>query len=73
MLLVSVAGLDVIVVPEAEAYAANALGAGEAVLLPAGYPRVAGALRARGLEVLPVPMSEFAKADGGVTCLSLVW
>jgi N-dimethylarginine dimethylaminohydrolase len=30
-------------------------------------------LRARGFAVLPVPISEFAKADGGVTCLSLVW
>jgi N-dimethylarginine dimethylaminohydrolase len=30
-------------------------------------------LRACGFTVLPVPMSEFAKADGRVTCLSLVW
>ena len=30
-------------------------------------------LRANGFTLLPVPVSEFAKADGGVTCLSLVW
>lgn len=67
------AGIDVLIVPREEAYAANALGVGDRVILPAGYPRVAAMLRGRGFEVLPVPTSEFAKADGGVTCLSLVW
>ena len=67
------AGLDVIIAPHEEAYAVNALGLGESVLVPAGYPRVAAALQGRGFTVLPVPVSEFAKADGGVTCLSLVW
>jgi dimethylargininase len=67
------AGLDVIVAPPEEAYAVNALGIGENVIMPACYPRVSAALQARGFTVLPVPVSEFAKADGGVTCLSLVW
>ena len=67
------AGLDVIVAPPEEVYAVNALGLGENVVVPAGYPRVAAALRARGFNVLPVPVSEFAKADGGVTCLALAW
>jgi dimethylargininase len=67
------AGLDGIVAPPEEAYAVNVLGLGDSVLVPAGYPRVAAALRARGFTVLPVPVSEFAKADGGVTCLALVW
>jgi dimethylargininase len=66
-------GMDVIVAPAEEAYAVNVLGLGESVIVPAGYPRVAAALRARGFTVLPVPVSEFAKADGGVTCLALVW
>ncbi len=67
------AGLDVLAVPAEEAYAADALGIGDYVILPAGYPRVAAMLRACGFTILPVPVSEFAKADGGVTCLSLVW
>jgi dimethylargininase len=67
------ADLDVLHVPPEEAYAANSLGIGEHVIVPAGYPRVAAMLAARGLDVLTVPTSEFAKADGGVTCLSLVW
>ncbi len=66
-------GLDVIRVPSDEAYAANALGVGESVILAAGYPRTAALIQARGFEVLPVPLSEFAKADGGVTCLSLLF
>jgi dimethylargininase len=66
-------GLDVIRVSAAEAYAANALGVGEAVLLPAGYPHTAAQIRERGFRVLSVSLSEFAKADGGATCLSLLF
>jgi dimethylargininase len=66
------AGLDVLIVPPEEAYAANTLGIGDYAIVPAGYPRVDAMLRAAGFTVLPVPVSEFAKADGGVTCLSLV-
>jgi dimethylargininase len=65
------AGLEIIHVPSWEAPAANALAIGEHVILPVGYPRIAVAIRERGFEVLSVPLSEFAKADGGATCLSL--
>lgn len=67
------AGLEVLRVPSDEAYAANSLGIGRHVIVPAGHPRTAARLTAHGFTVLPVPMSEFARADGGVTCLSLVW
>ena len=67
------AGLSVLVVPPKESYAANVLAAGYRVIVPAGFPGVAVQLRERGFTVLPVPMSEFAKADGGVTCLALAW
>ncbi|MGQ9594055.1 MAG: dimethylarginine dimethylaminohydrolase family protein [Anaerolineae bacterium] len=66
-------GLDVIFVPPEEAYAANCLAVGDWAILPEGYPRVRAALEERGFRVLPVPMSEFQRADGGVTCLSLLW
>ncbi|MFQ5674078.1 MAG: dimethylarginine dimethylaminohydrolase family protein [Nitrospinales bacterium] len=55
-----------------ETYAANCLAIGNHAILPEGYPRVAQQIEALGLTVLPVPMSEFEKADGGVTCLSLI-
>lgn len=65
------AGLDVIRVPPAEACASNALAVGETVILPDGHPRTAAKIRSLGLQVLPVSLSEFAKADGGVTSLTL--
>lgn len=65
------AGLDVIIVPPGEALAANVLAVGNHVILPTGHPHTGSQVGARGFEILPVPLSEFAKADGGATCLSL--
>jgi dimethylargininase len=67
------AGMEVLVVPDEEAYACNVLGLGEYVIAPAGYERTLRLLETNGFKVLPVPVGEFTKADGGVTCLSLVW
>jgi dimethylargininase len=67
------AGMNVLVVPDDEAYACNCLGLGEWVVAPAGYERTRALLEGAGFRVLPVPVGEFAKADGGVTCLSLLW
>lgn len=69
----ALAGFEVLRVPVDEAYACNVLGIGGKVIVPAGYPKTAALLRSHGFEVLPVPTTEFAKADGGVTCLALVW
>jgi dimethylargininase len=63
---------DVLVAPVDEAYAVNSLAIGDKVVMPAGYRLTADLLRGRGFEVLPVPMSAFEMADGGVTCLSLL-
>jgi dimethylargininase len=67
------AGFPVLRVPADEGYACNALGIDDKAILPAGYPKTAAMLKAHGYDVLLVPTTEFAKADGGVTCLSLVW
>jgi dimethylargininase len=67
------ARMRVLRVPPAEVYAVNTLAIDDRVIVPAGYPQAAALLRANGFRLLPVPVSEFAKADGGVTCLSLVW
>lgn len=67
------AGLEVVQVPAGEEAAANALGLGEHVVMPAGFGRTAAFIRDRGFQVLPVDLSEFAKADAGATCLSLVF
>ena len=62
---------DVIRVPPEEGYAANCVRVNDCVLVPAGYPGIAAALTDRGLEPLPLAMSEFKKMDGGLSCLSL--
>jgi dimethylargininase len=70
--LPQLAGCDLILVAEDEAPAANCLALGETVLVPAGYPRTAAQIWQRGYRVLSVPLSEFAKADGGMTCLCVL-
>ena len=69
----ALAGFPALRVPTDEGYACNALGIGAKVILPAGYPKTAATLKAHGYDVLLVPTTEFARADGGVTCLALVW
>lgn len=55
-----------------ESYAANCLTLGGTVLMPSGYPRLEDKIREHGFKVVALEMSEFQKADGGVTCLSLI-
>jgi dimethylargininase len=55
-----------------EMYAANCLTIGKHVILPAGFPKLERSIQAHGFSTLPVEMSEFQKADGGVTCLSIL-
>ncbi len=55
-----------------ESYAANCLALRNIVLMPAGFPNISEKIRAHGFETLELKMSEFEKADGGVTCLSLI-
>jgi dimethylargininase len=70
--LPQLADCDIIVVPAHEAPAANCLALGATVIVPAGYPQTAAQIWQRGYRVLSVPLSEFAKADGGVTCLCIL-
>jgi len=64
---------EIIEVDKEESYAANCLAIGENVLIADGYPKLAEQIRERGFKTIPVPMSEFAKAEGGLTCLSLIF
>ena len=52
---------------------ANALWIGGAVVYPAHYPRTAERLDRAGVRVVEVPATEVAKAEGGVTCCSVVF
>ena len=59
-------------VEEEDSYAANCLAMKSQVLMPEGYPRVREKIRQHGFETIEVEMSEFEKADGGITCLNLI-
>lgn len=65
------AGARVVEIPEAELYAANAVGRAGRALVAAGHPATAAALREAGLEVRELDVSEIRKGDGSLTCLSL--
>jgi dimethylargininase len=64
-------GWNLLVVDEAEAYAANCVRVNDRVLVPEGYPRTAALLERHGYRPLALDMSEFMKMDGGLSCLSL--
>ena len=67
----AIAAAERIEVAQSEAYAANCVRVNDQVLIAAGYSGVANALKQRGLRVRALEMSEFAKMDGGLSCLSL--
>ena len=56
-----------------EPHAANAVLVNNTVLMPAQYPKTAQRLRNRGLSVVTVDVSELVKAEGAVTCCSLLF
>jgi dimethylargininase len=66
-------GFELVRVPGEEPWAADTLPLGGAVCMAAGHPRTAELVRGRGFEVREVDLSEFAKAEGCVTCLSLLF
>ena len=66
------AGFERIDVDRNEDMAANALRVGDRVIYPTAFPRTAERLAARGLRLELVDASELAKAEGAVTCCSVI-
>lgn len=66
-------GLDLIEVSidEAARFALNLVSDGTTVTMSRGAPRLAAALRARGLRVVELDTTELAKGGGGVRCTAL--
>jgi dimethylargininase len=62
---------DMIEVAAGEIYAANAVRVNDEVLIASGFPALAGTLNGLRYRVRSLDMSEFAKMDGGLSCLSL--
>jgi dimethylargininase len=69
----SFAGFELIHVHPEEPHGGNALQVNGAVLYPEGFDRTRERLETAGLEVHTVALSELAKAEGGVTCCSLIF
>ena len=65
--------MDIIDVHPSEPHGANALLLGERVIYADGYPATCRRLVDHGIFLEVVPLSELAKAEGAVTCCSLVF
>jgi len=66
-------GMELVDVSLSESMGANALLIGQTVVYPKAYPETRRRLEERGMEVAVVDVSEMAKAEGGVTCCSLIF
>lgn len=66
-------GFDVVVIPEGEEAAANALRVNDTVLVGDRFPRTIELLVRRGLNVKALPVAEVGKLDAGLSCMSLRW
>jgi dimethylargininase len=55
-----------------EQYAANALMVADTAVYPVAFPRTAARLERAGVCLARLDLSELAKAEGGVTCCSLI-
>ena len=59
-------------VDPAEPYAANAVLLGDSIIYPEEYVRTLSRIETAGVRVRTVPAGELAKAEGAVTCCSLI-
>jgi dimethylargininase len=66
------AGFTLVEIDPGEPAAANALALDDRVVFPASFPRTAARLERHGLRLQRVDASEVAKAEGAVTCCSLI-
>jgi dimethylargininase len=66
-------GFDVVDVPADEPWGGDVAIANETVVAAAAYTKTLATLEREGFTVKAVDVSEFAKAEGGVTCLSLIF
>ncbi len=65
-------GYQLIDVDESEPFAGNCLPIGDAIIFPVEFPKTGAKLEARGYKLKPVVADELAKAEGAVTCCSLI-
>jgi dimethylargininase len=69
----SLAGFDLLDVPDDEPCAANILTIGDTVMTPVGFPKTRELIEERGFKTLMIDISELQKAEAGLTCLSIIF
>ena len=65
--------MKIIEIDPTESYAANTLLIGETIIYPTSYPRTRQRLEQQGIPVCAVEATELIKAEGAVTCCSLIF
>ena len=65
-------GMKFIEVDPSEPYAANAVLIGETIIYPTSFPKTQKKLEDAGIKMITVDADELAKAEGAVTCCSLI-
>lgn len=65
-------GFDLIEVDPSEPFAANCLPVGDSIIYPTSFPKTRAKLEARAYKIMDVEADELAKAEGAVTCCSLI-
>ncbi|HNK64671.1 MAG TPA: arginine deiminase family protein [Anaerolineales bacterium] len=65
-------GFDLIEVDASEPFAANCLPIHDSIIYPTTFPQTQKHLESKGFKVVNVDLSELAKAEGAVTCCSLI-
>jgi len=63
---------ELIEVDPSEPHAANCLPIGDSIVYPTSFPKTDARLKARGYNIVNVDVDELAKAEGAVTCCSLI-
>ena len=65
-------GFDWIEVDPSEPFAANCLPVGDGIIFPTAFPKTKQKLEQKGYKIQAVNVAELTKAEGAVTCCSLV-
>ncbi len=66
------ADFNLIEVDVSEPYASNCLPIGDSIIYPTAFPKTSAKLERQGHSITRVDVSELAKAEGAVTCCSLI-
>lgn len=64
---------EVLEVPETESWAANTIAVGDTVLIASAFERTRALVEEHGFNVITTDISELQKAEGALTCMSLMF